>query len=426
MTDADGWRKHFGFVGEIAVTYAGQFVGSGIGFSIQLLLQRTWGPEAYGILGTATSFGAITGVLTDIGISQGMVRYASRYLKEDPRKAHATFLAALLLRLTLNLIVSLAGFLLSRWVAISVYEMPELARPLAWIYIGLVGGTLYSYWQFFVLTHQRFKLRSILHVLAAMARAGMVVLLWLSALLTPTSMIMIDAGINSGAFLIGMVFAPRGMRDVRREELRPAAIEIGLFARFASIYIIGDVIFDQLDTLMLAYFSDERTVGLYRGAVTYAMVLSFLNISVSAVLFPKVTGVSDTSELRALLKRVVKVNGVLAACTLPAVPFVSWWIPWFQPAYVESVPIFYVLYAGLVFDLMVSPFGFVLLSLDRPAVLSVMTILKIFVNLAGNLLLIPAYGAYGAALATVGSRLFGGIAALVMSTITIRQRERDM
>lgn len=400
---------------EVAVTYSGQLVGSGIGFVIQLLLQRALGPAQYGILGIAVSAATLTAVLTDAGLSHAMVRFASRDLADHPddrSPAMARFLAALLLRLSLTGVVSLVGFLTARWVAVTVFEEPALEGPLTWVYLGLVGGTLYGYWQFFIQTFQKFGLRSVVAVAVAVIRFGGFAAIWALDILSPTTMIMVDAAVNLTGFALGMAFSPRGLTRVRREQVREAVAEILPYCRFTGILIIGDTIFNELDTFMLGMFKDSHMVGLYRAAWTYAMVLGFLNLSVSNVLFPKVTALSNAHDLRAFMKTIVKFTGLLAIATLPALPVVSWWIPWYEPRFADATYIFYIMYVGLVFELIFGPLQYVLYSLDRPGVLAGTAVLKIVLNVGGNLLLIPRYGAYGAATATIVTRVLGGLIAV--------------
>ena len=128
------------------MTYAGQLAGSGIGFVIQLLLQRQLGPSDYGLLGLATSIGTLTGVMTDLGLSHAMVRFGSRCLSEGNRRgAAAHFAATLWLRLGLAVIVSLVGFSTAHLVATSLFNKPELGGPLAYTYAGVFAGALYSW-----------------------------------------------------------------------------------------------------------------------------------------------------------------------------------------------------------------------------------------------------------------------------------------
>ena len=123
-------RLRPGLIRDIAVTYCGTIIGSGIGFIIQLYLQKALGPGDYGILGLATSIGSLAGVLTDIGLSDAMIRFAGKYRSDDPDKAMARCTAALLGRLGLVVIVTGVGYAAARWIAVTVYGKPELALPI--------------------------------------------------------------------------------------------------------------------------------------------------------------------------------------------------------------------------------------------------------------------------------------------------------
>jgi O-antigen/teichoic acid export membrane protein len=412
---------------EVAVTYSGQLVASGIGFVIQLLLQKQLGPSDYGAYGTAVSAAAITGVLTDVGLSHAMVRFGSRALADHPderSKAMAHFASAFFLRLSLAGVVSLVGFLSARWAALHYYHNADMERPLAWVYLGLAGSTLYSFWQFYIQTFQRFGMRSVVVVTASVLRFGLFATVWWLGLLSPVAMVMVDMAVNLLGFIIGMSLAPKGLLKVDRAQMRKALDDLLPYCKFTGILIIGDTLFNELDTQMLAHYRDDQTTGLYRAALTYAMVLGFLNLSVSNVLFPKVTSVSDTRQLRDFMKQIVKFTGMLAVLTLPAVPFLSWWIPWYERQYATATTMFYIMYVGLVFELIFGPLQYVIYSLDRPEVLAFTAILKIALNFVGNLALIPRYGAYGAAAATVVTRLLGGLLVVAVIFRTLRQRER--
>ena len=57
---------------------------------------------------------------------------------------------------------------------------------------------------------------------------------------------------------------------------------------------------------------------------------------------------------------------------------------------------------------MVGPLHYALYTLDRPQVLVINAFAKILMNGVGNVFLIPLYGAFGAAGATIVTRVFGG------------------
>jgi O-antigen/teichoic acid export membrane protein len=118
-------------VREVGTTYVSQVFGSGLGFVIQLLLQRALGPAEYGILSIAVSVGVFAGVLTDVGISHAMIRFGSKWLAEasGTSRAMAICSAALRLRLGLALLVSIVGYLASGWILSTFYSHAHRLGP---------------------------------------------------------------------------------------------------------------------------------------------------------------------------------------------------------------------------------------------------------------------------------------------------------
>lgn len=413
---------------EVAVTYSGQLFGSGIGFLIQILLQRKLGAADYGLLGLAGSVGMITSVLTDLGISHAMVRFASRHLAEhQAEKAMAHFAAGFWMRMALAAVVGLTGFAASSLVAEYVFHKPDLHWPLACQFLAVFTGTAYGFWVFFIQSWQRFKLRSLIQVVVALGKLGVFGAMWLLNVVTPSTAVLLDLGMSGVGFALGMAVSPRGLFGVSRAAWTEAArTDILPWCKYTGIMIVGDVLFNELDTFMLGVYSPEEVVGVYRCAWTYAMVLGFLNSSVSSVLFPKVTAITSDGALRDFMKSIVKLTSLLAVCTLPALPFLSWWIPYYDVKYADAVPVFYVMYVGIVFELIVGPLHYALYTLDRPQVLVVNAFAKIALNAVGNVFLIPLYGAFGAAAATIVTRIFGGFFTLWFIRRILRERARQV
>jgi O-antigen/teichoic acid export membrane protein len=379
------------------------------------------GPADYGLLGLAASAGTLAGVLTDLGLSHAMVRFGSKYLVEDEPRAMSRFSAALAIRLILTLIVTTVGFLSARYMALELFSKPELLRPLRFMFLTSLGPVLFSFWMFFIQTFQRFFTRSAVTIATALVRVGLITSLFFLFDLTPTSVIVADSLASLLGFAIGMAFSPRGLLSTSRTDLKEASLELIPYCRFTGILIVGDILFNELDTFMLGVMSEAEVVGIYRAAWTYAAVVGFLNQSVANVLFPKVTAINDVSQLRAYIRRMVSLTGGLTLAMLPLLPLVAWWIPFYEAQYQAAVPVFYIMFVGLVVDLLVGPISYVLYSLDRPGILSSIGIFKIVLNFTANLTLIPIYGAHGAALATVLTRVIGGIVTVVIVARGVRE-----
>ena len=70
---------------------------------------------------------------------------------------------------------------------------------------------------------------------------------------------------------------------------------------------------------------------------------------------------------------------------------------------------------------MIGPLGFTLYSLNRPDVLANIAIGKVVLHALANWILIPRYGAHGAAAAAVVTRVLGGVVAVAVMLRTIRR-----
>ena len=409
---------------EVAITYTGQLFGSGIGFLIAVLLQRKLGSADYGLLGLAGSVGMLTVVLTDLGIGHAMVRYGSKYLAEGRVDlAMPRFAAAFRMQMGLSCVVALVGFASASLVAEHLFHKPDLRWPLAFQFLGVIASTAYAFWVYYIQSWQRFKLRSLVQVCLAVVKLLAFGVLWMLGVLSPSAAILLDLGASALGFTAGMLISPRGLLSVPRAEwIHAARTDILPFCRFTGVLIVGDVLFNELDTFLLGVYCDESVVGVYRCAWTYAMVLGFLNNSVSSVLFPKITGITSPQELRSFLRSALKLTSLLAVATLPAVPFLSWWIPWYSPDFAGAVPVFYAMYVGLVFEMVVGPLNYAMYTLNRPQFLVANAGLKITLNAATALLLIPRFGAVGAATATVGTRIVGGFVLLWFLRRVLRER----
>ncbi len=406
-----------GLVRDITVTYAGTVLGSGIGFVIQLYLQKNLGPEDYGILGLATAVGSLAGVFTDIGLSDAMIRFAGKHRDHEPDKAMARCAAALLARLVLVVLVGAVGFFCADYVAVTLYEKPDLRTPLVFVFLGMAGGSLYGYWTYFIQAYERFFTRSAVNVALSAVRLVAVITLGASALLSPTSMIILDAAVNLSGFLLGLAFSPRGLlralHPKQRAVIRASLRELVPYCKYTGLLIIGDTIFNETDTLMLGYFVSAEEVGTYRVAWTYVMIVTFLNIAAGSVIFPKLSRLKKTDDIGRFLGDCMPTLLGMGLLTVPYAVAVYFWLPWFDARYAAALPIFYLLYAGLLFDLIAGSLSLALFSLERPGILAMVSVLKIVLNVVANVVLIALFGVLGAAIATLITRVIGGVLYLI-------------
>ncbi len=99
--------------------------------------------------------------------------------------------------------------------------------------------------------------------------------------------------------------------------------------------------------------------------------------------------------------KAISITGLLSICIFP----MSFLLVKNNAEFVQSWPIFAILVFGIIFSAGYIPFSNILLLAGYPGQHSIMILIQVFLNICGNILLIPFMGGYGAAIATSFSNI---------------------
>ncbi len=168
------------------------------------------------------------------------------------------------------------------------------------------------------------------------------------------------------------------------------------------------IIYTKIDTVMLSFLCSDIEVGIYSGAVQIYNALFFIPAILNSFFFPLVSKYSNQKDF---FEQTVK-NGIIvfafiglliailaAVLSKPAIVFLL------SRKYLPSVNVFNLLCIGIPFAFMNIFMGGVLVAVNKQNVLLTASVVSYFVNIVGNLLLIPVFKAYGAAASTVVSQV---------------------
>lgn len=164
----------------------------------------------------------------------------------------------------------------------------------------------------------------------------------------------------------------------------------------ASVFLLF-----RSDILILDGLTTTAAVGLYSLAVSLAELTRVVTDAIAQVALPRQLHTDDASAAAATLSvtrltafvALVSV-GLMCAAAPTLVPLV------YGGAFAGSVPSLLALAPGLLALGATRPIGAYLLRLDRPMFASAMSVAALVVNVGLNLLLIPAYGIVGSAVAS--------------------------
>ena len=179
----------------------------------------------------------------------------------------------------------------------------------------------------------------------------------------------------------------------------------------------------KIDVVMLRWYEDSDTVGIYAVAASLSEAFYFVPAAVTATLFPRLVelGKSDETLFNVLFGHLVtlltSLAYVIVAGTVLLGPFV---IPLvFGKAYVEAGPILSIHVLAMPFIAMFFAFSRWVLIVKFVRFLLICQLIGATTNVGLNLILIPYFGMTGAAVTTVVSY---GFASYLVLAFTDRTR----
>jgi len=194
-------------------------------------------------------------------------------------------------------------------------------------------------------------------------------------------------------------------RKLARSQWRPDASLLARMIRYGikfHISILAGAIIFRADLLVVNHFRGPDEAGVYSVATQFGMMLMLLPGVIATVLFPRVTAEQDAGgETTALVARYTAL--VMFLCCLAAVPF-SFLLPLvYGSAFTEATWLLLILLPGVYLvgleSVLVQHFN----ALGLPRIIPIYWIVTLVVNLILVFVLVPRFGAQGAAIASTVS-----------------------
>jgi O-antigen/teichoic acid export membrane protein len=371
-------------------------VGLACGLASAALLSRHLGVAGYGAFNYVFAFTYFFLSLNDLGLNTIAVREISR----DPSRASEVLGDLLSLRLTLSAFV-----LVIAWVTIAVWPMdPTLRRPLALFALILPLGAFNTPALLFQ-TAMRFELAAVsqivlrvsgLALLALMAYAGLGVMAMLGALLAAEVI-----GLLAVWTMASRLTPIRWHVDVRAWR---AMLRAGL-PLATSILLVA--LLNRADFIMLERLAGIESVGLYGAAYRVTGMLEKFPLLVMGTLYPIMSrlALDDPARLRDVYRKALLrfagiglvAGGAVAVMAGPLLAVV------FGEPFREGAPAlrWLIVATGCLYLAMTG--GNLLIAVSRPGDNVKAIAAGTVVNIGLNLVLIPARGIEGAAIATAAS-----------------------
>ncbi len=396
-------------VRQLAYIYVSRVVTAAMGFFASWLVANSLGPANFGLFTTASVVMGIAGTVIELGLTTTMIRKLSYFLvRNDDESAVGIFRRIYFLRLAVS-----GGFLVLAYFgapafASHVRGYEQLATALR---LAAVGAFLFnvSYHTEAVLRAcEKFKQMAVINVAASFARVLLLVVVWRATTLTVENTLAINLAQTLIGFLIMSLVIPRKYYTRKQSTKYP----IGGVLRYSGwlfAFSLLFMLFDRLDILMLKYFKQPTDVGNYGVAYMLIRPIEMVPETLNVVLLPKVAKFTRKAQVFQYFRDTLKVTALVGVLCLFLIIFAGPIISTFFPKYTQAVSLFQILVGAFILLTIINPINLVGHSLNKPQLFTMMAGINLVLNFTGNMILIPPYGAFGAAWATLVSRVLGSV-----------------
>ncbi len=384
--------------------------GSGLagllGAIFYILCARILGPAQFGILMVAVTTVSLLSDIGNLATDPGMIRFIGQNIKENKYKAYQFLKLSFEIKLIIAFSFILIGWIISPYLASSVFYKPEFLNPLRLGFIGAATYVIISFSTTYFQSIQKFWYWVALHVGSNLVRLIIVLILWFYGSLNLENSLLTYVLVPFIFFLGSLAFIPKEFFKVKHEgDIRR---ELFHYNKWVTLYATVAALSTRLDTFIAARLITPTELGYYSAANQLVVFIPQFISALGAVLAPKLSSIKSHSEFLNYFKNIQLTFIGLACLGLIGIPVVLFLTPFiYGSQYADHVPVlFIVLYlAMLIFLVSVPIHNSILYYFGRPKVFIYSSLSQVFINIFIGWILISNYGSMGAAYTVLISML---------------------
>lgn len=390
----------------------------GVGFVASVYLARLLGSEHLGVYYTAIAIVGALSVLGTLGLGTATLRFTAQYAANKDWPHVFGVLKSSLVAVGVGSIVILSTVLfLAPWTSSTVFSNTEITTPLRWMALSILPSSLLAV----IAGH----LRGLNHITKAEIAQYVIAPLCtlpLLALLVDKQEVVAAAWVYNISILLalaaGIVIWLHSVFD-RDKWHRKSAVSTKKLVRVGTplLWLSGaNLVISYSDIWILSIWYNEGEVGIYGVVLRLVALTNFIMVAVNntvAARFADLFAKGRTDELASMFRMTTLLMVLLG------LPIAGAFLIWpdlvlhvFGQDFVAGGVPLQILAAGEIVNLGAGSVGILLVMTGHERAIRNLGVFVAAVNLLLNLVLIPQFGATGAATATALAVTFKSIAAV--------------
>jgi O-antigen/teichoic acid export membrane protein len=373
------------------------------GIGINLIIGRWYSPDVLGIFNQTYAIFVIASQFAVAGIHLSVVKYVAQYSDNAdiyrPMNSAALILAALFAGIScaaLGLFSNQIGRL---------FGSPGVAKGITYIVPGLFFFSINKILLSILNGLSRMRVYAVYQSL----RYIMIIasLLIIAVLQMPGESLMLS--FSMAELIIFVAMLPVIFREIALPPINTLRNYLRIHLNFGMRSFLSNVFLqtnNRVDILILGLFWSDHTVGIYSFAAILVDGIFQLPVVLRTNYNPVLVRLISENQLQGLITTVSKgvritYAAMLVICLSALIFFpLGALVVSHSADYLKSWPILAILLTGLTLGSGYIPFSNILLQAGRPGLHTIMVGFWVLSNLLLNMLLVPRYGIWGAAVAT--------------------------
>ena len=393
-----------------------RIIGMVVAYAFTLLVTRKLGASAWGIFALSFTVLQIASVLSRLGLDGALLRFIAQYKAQGKGKtAFSIYLKSLKVVIPLSISLTVFLYYLSPVIAEKVFNKDYLSEYLQIMSLGILPFTLlfinseslrslkkikeYTFFQSIFPYFLAFICVFILFIISFNLTEKEVVLSFVFAIFITC--------IFSFLFLIKELKNLSGnFEDVPLKSI--LSVSLPMFMS-SSLFMV----MSWTDIIMLGIFRTQEEVGIYNVAVRLSMITSFTLAAINSIAAPKFAELWGKKDLEGLKKVAQQSTKLIFWTSAPVLIlyllFPSFFMGLFGEEFKEGALALVILTVGQFVNAATGSVGIILMMTGKQNTHRNLVFVTVLSNVILNALLIPQYGMYGAALASMIANFFGNI-----------------
>jgi O-antigen/teichoic acid export membrane protein len=403
-----------------AQTFTLRIIGLALTYILTILICRNLGARSVGIYALSLTIVGIAYALGKLGIENAVLRFTAEFsAKDDYGVIKRIYALSIKLLVPSGIIVSVLMFLLSPFLAQSLFHKEHLSLSLRIVSLGILPTMLFSLNAEALRGLKRIRAYSFLQSPACYAFSIVALLIFLSFssdVLLPvfayTISVFLVMALSFYLWISALRPKATGVRYGQFDLRDLLSVSLPMFITSFSALIMG-----WADIIILGLFRPETDVGIYSVALRVALLPSFALMAINSIAGPKFAehhGKGDMAGVKKIAQQAAKLTGLSSLpiiIALLAVP--EHILGLFGNDFVAGKYVLLIVVLGQLVNCSCGSVGLFLNMTGRHILVRNVISMATLLNITLNLILIPRYGIHGAALATAISTVFWNVILMI-------------